>query len=100
MGKLRPNRKSGQGKHVNLGFLGKYKTYKNTEFKELPTLSKEEEQQLLIDALKPYSYTPSKHRAVKAAGPVGEVTPPETFYLETAQGDALQTAGGDNILYQ
>jgi len=76
MSNLRPNRKSGMGKYVNLGFLGKYKTYKNTEFKELPTLSKEEEQQLLVDALKPYSYTPSKHRAIRAAGAVGGAPAP------------------------
>lgn len=33
------------------------------------------------------------------SGPTEQPTPVETFYLETAQGDALQTAQGDNILW-
>ena len=64
------------GRKVVHGILGKQKTLINTEFERVPELTEEERRRLLVDQLKPYTYTPSKHRALKAAGPVGEVIPP------------------------
>jgi len=99
MSKLRPNRKSGQGKYVNLGFLGKYKTYKNTEFERVPELTDEERNRLLNEKLKPYTYDPRKHKVVRAAGPVGEApTPTPTGYTEAdAYLTAVVDAGGTGI---
>ena len=89
MSKLRPNRKSGMGRKVIHGILGKQKTLINTEFERVPELTEEERRRLLVDQLKPYTYTPSKHRALKAAGPVGEgPTPgPDCDYTYTLSAD-------------
>ena len=105
MSKLRPNRKSGLGRYVKHGILGKQKTYRNTEFERLPELTEEEKRESLIDQLKPYSYTPSKYRAVKAAGPVDLTTPApacdltyEFTYDPDAQAFFTAVEGGGDTL--
>ena len=98
--KLRPNNYQGHGKKITHGFLGKQRTYINTGFKQLPELTEEERRQKLVENLKPYSFDPKKYRVVDMAhGSTSTPPPVETFYLLTAQGDALQTAGADNILW-
>ena len=99
MSKLRPNRKSGLGRYVKHGILGKQKTYRNTEFERLPELTEEERRGSLIDQLKPYSYTPSKYRAVKASGAVDFTpAPPPSPYDPDAQAFFTSVEGGGDTL--
>jgi hypothetical protein len=97
MGRLRPNNIQGANKKVTWGVLGKRKTYVNQGFVEQPELTEEERRQQLLEKKKSWSYKPGRDIVVGMGG--AAAPPPETFYLQTAQGDALQTAGGDNILW-
>lgn len=76
------------------GHLGKM-VYRD-EFKELPKTDEEKRQELL-DKMKPWKFDPK--RPIFVGGKAGGGIPPITDYLLTAQGDALQTAGGDNLVW-
>ena len=83
------------------GAWHKRQTYRDMTFRQVPNLTIEERQAELNKKLKPYSLDLSKHIPIEAAhGPGGAPPPPpETFYLQTASADNLQTAGLDNILW-
>jgi len=84
---------------ISHGFLGKFKTYE-IPVPQVKELTLEEREKALREKIKPWVFEPEK--LVRIGGYVPTTTPPppvETFYLETAEGDALQTAQGDNILW-
>ena len=76
--KLRPNNLQGHGKKVSHGVFGKKKQYVNQGFKELPTLTEEERQRLLVDKLKPYTYKPGRDIVVGMGEPLPSPTPTPT----------------------
>jgi len=117
MSNLRPNRKSGLGRFVRHGMLGKQKVYRNTEFKRVPEMTEEDKKKLILDGLKSYTYDEKKHIVVHARGPVeGAVptpsitptqtitptpsaTPPEQYYILTEGSDTI-TDESNNPLVQ
>ena len=84
-------------KEIRHGFLGKYFTYKKVGFKEVPPTT-EERRQDIINKMKPWVYDPDVIK-VKFAFIAGADEPEETFYLLTAEGNELQTAELDNLLW-
>ena len=105
---VRRNNIQGTNK-VTWGFLGKRTSYVNQSFERVPELTEEERRKKLVENLNSWSVSKTKKRIDfapiednYARGGTDVFSPPipvETFNLQTAQLDNLQTAGGDNILW-
>jgi len=85
---------------IKHGFLGKWNTYKNKQFKEVPPTTEERAKEI-AEKLKPWVYDPEKLKLKFVGGYVesGGPTPPpvETYHLTDESGNPLLTEGGDYI---